>query len=132
MRFYLDANDEHQAALIEIALEDSGCNYRITSITQVSNMLGKIEGSLIFDQEDTVTYKVIRFVIEPNSNPIQQGYEIAGVVNVLSDQLREMYSEPEQPEFEVQMELAGQVHQQVKERFENLKTKYARNFGADN
>jgi hypothetical protein len=125
MIFCLEANDENEAALIEIALEDSGCEYKIISATQRGNLLGKIEGSLVFDNEDTITNKVIRFVIEPNSNPVQQGYEVAGIVNVLRNQLIEMSSDPEQLEFQIQMEQARETDPETKARFEMLKAKFA-------
>ena len=88
-------------------------------------MLGKIEGSLVFDQEDTITHKVIRFVIEPSPNPIQQGFEIASVVSVLEYQFRHDSSDPEELEFQLQMELDRELDPRLVARFEELKLKFS-------
>jgi hypothetical protein len=125
MNFFLDATDEYNAALIQMALDDSGCKYKITSATQDGILLGKIEGSLVFDQEDTLTYKVIRFIIEPSPNPIQQGFEIATIVSVLEDQVRLASSDPEELEFQLKMELDRELNPRMVTRFEELKSKFA-------
>lgn len=128
MIFHLDASNEYDAALMQIALDDTGCKYRITSAEETGMLLGKIEDSLVFDQHDEIEYKVIRFIIEPGKNPIQQGFEIAGIIKVLEENLRVTSSDPEELEFHIQKQLISKVDPLVSKRFEDLQKKFSEMF----
>jgi hypothetical protein len=126
MTFHLEVSAPEDAAELQLAIEACGYKFNVVEIQPDAPQLIIGSAGVEFDPDDLREHLVIRFIIEPNKNPVAQGFEIASMIMTIRGMLQAGKTETAEDIIEaIEMSNIQEAGPEMRERFDMLQRKFA-------